>query len=208
MRRSTRLAIALGAICFVLILAVPIILDSSSREGMAKTRRRRSRRRNIYGKPLRSCRRRGSTAGKGSWDVDTGMCSEIDGGVHQICMNVDPATQDFSRDTYQSNWSRSRSGQTHCMCLGAWALYKARQNAGQIPRTTGELVCPAIPETALSSRYLGKWSYWNGHQIDDQVRDGVEALYKQCYAEGTPSERRYLRRRYKQLAREIGLPPI
>ena len=32
------------------------------------------------------------------------------------------------------------------MCLGAWSLYKARQNEKQINRTNNELQCKSIPD--------------------------------------------------------------
>ena len=61
------------------------------------------------------------------------VCSEMDGGVHQICFNVDDSTKHFSKHTYQSEWSKTRQ-ENHCMCLGAWALYKARQENLKYPK--------------------------------------------------------------------------
>ena len=71
----------------------------------------------------------------------------------------------FSSNTKQSNWSESRLGNNHCMCLGAWALYKARQDAGEISQTQNELVCESIPEMALNSKYISNWNTWNGNKI-------------------------------------------
>ena len=46
---------------------------------------------NIYGQPLQSCRsRRRKNDLSGSWDTD-GKCSELGGGVHQICVSNIPA---------------------------------------------------------------------------------------------------------------------
>mgnify|MGYP003348993548 FL=1 len=81
---------------------------------------------NIYGEELKPCRNNNSD-NNGSWDSQ-GYCSELGGGVHQICFDVNQKTQDFAKDTYQGvNWSKDRVGKNHCMCLGAWALYKARR---------------------------------------------------------------------------------
>ena len=170
--------------------------------GGSSTRRRR---RNIYGKPLVTCRRKGTRANRaGSWDAD-GLCSEMDGGVHQICMKVDDRTKQFSEDTHQGGWSHTRIGNNHCMCLGAWALFKARQLAGETPATTDELVCGAIPETALSPSYVGEWSTWRGKQMDDQIKAGVEALYNQCSAAAaTPGEKAHLDTLYSSLLTHIG----
>lgn len=124
--------------------------------------------RNVYGDPLKPCRRLESDD-RGSWDAN-GMCSEMDGGVHQICLRM-PA--DFSSQTGQSDWSRSRAHTTHCACLGAWALYSAKGSKA-------ELDCAAIPEDALSTRYVNKWSVWNGHELPNQIRAGVDELIRQC----------------------------
>ena len=37
---------------------------------------------------------------------------------HQICFNVRDDTDNFSELTGQGDWSKSRKGKTHCMCLG------------------------------------------------------------------------------------------
>ena len=49
----------------------------------------------------------------------------------------------------------------HCMCLGAWSLYKARQNKNEISKTENELICNAIPDYALSADYVNTWNTWN-----------------------------------------------
>ena len=102
---------------------------------------------NIYGEPLQPCRNIDGD-NKGSWD-DSGFCSEMDGGVHQICFTVNNSTLNFSEDTYQSEWSKSRVNKNHCMCLGAWALYKAKNKGNN-----NELVCESIAEMALNPRYI------------------------------------------------------
>ena len=155
---------------------------------------------NIYGKRLRRCRKKHTrkNKNKGSWD-SYGFCSEMDGGVHQICFQVNDATKDFSKKTFQPDWSSDRLHHNHCMCLGAWALYKARQNKNDIKKTNNELVCDAIPETALHPRYIATWNHWNHHEEEDQILDGIKALYNQCYKKGTPREKRYLARLYKKL---------
>ena len=48
------------------------------------------------------------------------------------------------------------------MCLGAWALYKARQQNNEIPQTDNELKCESIMDDALDGSYVGKWNRWNG----------------------------------------------
>ena len=74
---------------------------------------------NVYGETLQPCRKY-SDDPNGSWD-DKGLCSELGGGVHQICFDVTKQTQNFATDTYQGmNWSKDRLGKNHCMCLGAW----------------------------------------------------------------------------------------
>ena len=145
---------------------------------------------NVYGEPLQSCRIENKSTNQGSWD-SKGYCSEMDGGVHQICMNVDSDTSDFSTQTGQSDWSESRVGYNHCMCLGAWALYKSKGLG-----TGSELQCDSIPDTALSKEYIKKWNTWNGNELPDQIVQGVDSLVEQCY-DKKPSA--YLRDKYDRL---------
>ena len=133
---------------------------------------------NIYDQPLEKCRE--NNMKNGSWD-NTGRCSEIDEGVHQICIkNISKNTKNFSLNTGQSDWSNKRNNDNHCVCLGAWSLYnnknKVRNNI---------LKCDAIPKISLSQNYVSKfsegWNKWNGLEIDNQIKDGIEGLVKNCY---------------------------
>ena len=147
---------------------------------------------NIYGEPLKKCRKN-SDDKRGSWD-DKGYCSEEGGGVHQICFNVTNDTKDFSKETGQSNWSEERVDKNHCMCLGAWALYKAK-NKG----TDNELICEAIPEMSLSSGYISNWNTWNGNELPNQIVNGVNSMMEQCYNKGNSSQKEYLKNKYYDL---------
>ena len=154
---------------------------------------------NIYGEPLKPCKKF-SDDKKGSWD-NQGHCSERGGGVHQICFDVSKETSNFSNDTGQSDWSKNRVGKNHCMCLGAWALYKAKQNKNIIDDTDNELNCEAIPEMSLSSGYVDNWNTWNGNELDDQIVDGVNSLMEQCYRKGNESQKKYLKNIYNNLTK-------
>ena len=156
---------------------------------------------NIYGEPLKPCRNNVNDM-KGSWDKN-GYCSEVGGGVHQICFKVNDETKDFSVKTKQSNWSEGRLGNNHCMCLGAWALYKARQDINDIKQTDDELVCESIPELALNPRYINKWSKWNGNELDNQIKNGVDALYNQCYKKANGKQKKFLKDKYDNLMDSI-----
>ena len=156
---------------------------------------------NIYGEPLKPCRNNINDM-KGSWDKN-GYCSEVGGGVHQICFKVNDETKDFSVKTKQSNWSEGRLGNNHCMCLGAWALYKARQDNNDIKQTDNELVCESIPEMALNPRYINKWSKWNGNELDDQIKNGVNSLYNQCYNKANDKQKKFLKDKYDNLMNSI-----
>ena len=74
---------------------------------------------NVYGEKLMPCEPTQPTEGS----QVNGTCSELGGGVHQICFDVNDKTKNFSNDTGQSSWSLEREGKNHCMCLGAWALW-------------------------------------------------------------------------------------
>ena len=74
---------------------------------------------NIYGEPLKSCRSRGSSDMSGSWN--DGFCDEMDGGVHQICLDVDK-TNKFSESTGQGPWSEGEKGANHCMCFRSMGI--------------------------------------------------------------------------------------
>jgi len=152
---------------------------------------------NIYGEKLKQCRHKHLSGNRGSWSND-GFCDEMDGGVHQICVEVNK-TDKFSENTGQGLWSEDRQGKNHCMCLGAWALYKARQDKGETTNTTEELICESIPETALNPRYINKWSTWNGNELPNQIITGINALYEQCGTEATVEQKAYLDNLYDNI---------
>ncbi len=148
---------------------------------------------NIYGDTLQSCRKMPSDM-NGSWDSQ-GLCSEKGGGVHQICFDVTDDTADFSMSTGQSDWSKTRVNKNHCMCLGAWALYKAKNKGNN-----NELVCDAIPEMALSKEYINNWNTWNGNELPNQIINGVDSLVKQCYTKQKDKKKKeFLKTKYDQL---------
>jgi hypothetical protein len=149
---------------------------------------------NIFGEPLQPCRRQKNDTG-GSWD-SAGFCNEPHGGVHQICAFFDDKNKNFAQKTYQpSNWSSTdRLHKPHCICLGAYSLYNARGN-NNMP-----LDCHAIPATALDSRYVDKWSTWNGHELPHQIQHGVNALYKTCLAQATKEkQKKIMTQKYKNI---------
>jgi hypothetical protein len=153
---------------------------------------------NIYGQPLQKCQMDEDDM-SGSWD-HSGNCSETGGGVHQLCFSVDGSTENFARDTMQgSNWSLDRVNKNHCMCLGAYALYKARQETNQISRTNDELKCNAIPEISLGSNYINNWNTWNGNELSNQIVHGVNKMIEQCYREGDSTQKEYLKNKYMEL---------
>ena len=155
---------------------------------------------NVYGEPLQPCRNENNASdARGSWDSE-GYCSELGGGVHQVCFDVNQNTEQFSSQTGQSDWSLSRSGKNHCMCLGAWALYKAKQEQGLIPETNDELNCDSIPEISLTNNYVNNWSTWNGNELPNQIVHGVNKLVEQCYhKENNSSKKEYLKQKYLSL---------
>ena len=155
---------------------------------------------NIFGKKLVKCRKNPSDL-RGSWDSD-GYCSELNGGVHQICFGVNDKTKNFARDTDQGfNWSLDRNNKNHCMCLGAYALYKAKQDTGKISKTDNEVVCSAIPEIALSDSYVSTWNRWNGNELPNQIVNGVNSLVKQCLNQTDEIGKEYLKQKYLNLAK-------
>ena len=156
---------------------------------------------NIFGEPLRKCRsEENSSDTRGSWDSQ-GFCSELGGGVHQICFSVDENTRDFARDTDQGgNWTIDRENKNHCMCIGAWALYKAKQAEGMINETYDELQCDAIPKVALTDTYLNTWATWNGNELSGQIIHGVNKLVEQCHEKAeNDSHKSHLRDLYMDL---------
>ena len=56
------------------------------------------------------------------------------------------------------------------MCLGAWALYKAKQDKNKLEKTNDELNCEAIPEMSLSKDYIKTWNRWNGNELPKQLQ--------------------------------------
>lgn len=137
---------------------------------------------NIYGQPLKSCRgNTNPTDRNGSWD-DSGFCSDRganDVGVHQICIKEIGEGIDFSDKTGQTSWSPKRKTNSHCACLGAWANFVAKMK--KEGNTNDKVLdCEAIPESALSKKYVGKWKNWNDVTIKNQIDDGLDELERQC----------------------------
>ena len=132
--------------------------------------------------------------------------------MHQICFGLDENTKNFSKDTGQSDWSqvrlRGEESNNHCMCLGAWSLYKAKQNLAKtdsknIKRTSNELKCKAIPDTAFMSDYVNKWNTWNGNELPNQIVDGMEEMVNQCLDDAENEEEKdYLLEKYCKLAED------
>ena len=185
---------------WIILIVILVCVFSKRRESFFGTSLK-----NIYGEPLKQCRKYKGDE-RGSWDVK-GYCSEqgIDTGLHQICFNLNDNTKNFSGDTGQSNWSPSRipegkRNNNHCMCLGAYSLYKAKQKKGLLKKTKNELKCSAIPETAFNSEYVKKWNEWNGFELPEQVVEGISSLYSQCYTKGNRKQKRYLKSKFCNLA--------
>ena len=192
--------IKLVLLCFVLFVCFCSFLETMENANDEMNRQHPTLL-NIYGEPLQPCRTEGSSDRRGSWNSN-GYCDETGGGVHQICVEVNK-TPDFSYNTGQGRWTDGRRGKNHCMCLGAWALYKARQDRGEIPETNDELQCESIMDDALDSRYVNKWNTWNGNELPDQIVQGVEALYEQCYEKANNTQKEYLQNLYDELMNNI-----
>lgn len=155
---------------------------------------------NIYGEPLEECQpgeRRGGS------QMQDGTCSELGGGVHQICVKSIGKGRNFSSTTGQSGWSAKRGDKNHCACLGAWANYiAASKRDGQ--SNDKSLNCKAIPSTALDKNYIKNWSKWNDVTINNQIHDGLDELYTQCSARA-PNEKgkQFLQTKYNLIKNEI-----
>ena len=160
---------------------------------------------NIYDEKLEPCDE--GNMGSGSWDSN-GKCSELGGGIHQICFKeLGNKANDFSLNTGQNEWSRDRKSNNHCVCLGAWALYVSKKNKGEIKdNNSNQLKCSAIPKVSLSKDYVGKfqgWDKWNGLELDGQTKDGVEELVNQCYNQGNKIQKNKLISNYCKFANQI-----
>lgn len=160
---------------------------------------------NLYNQPLEKCPdSEKETAG--SWDFKL-KCSELTGGVHQICFkNIGKNANKFSKRTGQSDWSTQRGEQNHCVCLGAWSLYQAKKNQGNFTDTDeSKLKCSAIPKIAFSKNYINKFSTWNGNEVPNQLVDGVEGIVTECEidANGDDQKIKSLRENYCSFATDV-----
>ena len=164
---------------------------------------------NVYDEELQPCDEGGM--GRGSWD-DEGKCSELGGGIHQICFkNIDNPKQKFSLNTGQSDWSSDRvKNSNHCLCLGAWSLFVSKNKNKTAkygsPELSNNLKCSAIPKVSLSKDYVGKfqgWDVWNGLEVNGQTKDGVEELFNQCYSQGNRSQKESLKTNYCNFAKSV-----
>jgi hypothetical protein len=152
---------------------------------------------NVFGTDLEECRTNPADM-SGSWQ-DDGKCTEQIGGVHEICIEKLPA--DFSEETHQPPWSRGRADQRHCVCVGAWSLYMTDERKHPDQAQAIMPHCKAIPETALTKKYLENWNNWNGYSAN--IVKGVGELVKRCLQDASPSEQCGLKKRYKALRSDV-----
>lgn len=159
---------------------------------------------NIYDEELQPCGN--DNMSNGSWDTSK-KCSELDGGVHQICIeNIAKNTKNFSKNTGQTDWSENRGDNNHCVCLGAWSLYNTKKlNNKKNDISNKILKCDAIPKNAFSNNYVSKfsngWNKWNGLEIENQIVNGVESLFDNCYNQND-SKSKKLKQNYCNFAKK------
>jgi len=159
---------------------------------------------NVYGTPLEECQEI-RTDYSGSW-MNDGTCSEVVGGIHQICVENLPG--DFSAQTHQTAWSEGRKNMRHCVCIGAWSLYMT--DAERHPEHAKEIMphCKAIPETALTKHYMGYWKDWNGYPAS--VTKGLGELVRRCLQQVKSSETNAmslkcgLKDRFERMEKDVG----
>ena len=177
---------------------------------------------NIYGEQLAICKSQKDESDRDGSFEDGGYCTELGGGVHQLCFNIKDESKNFAADTKQGyNWSEDRlckkrdsSGKcikllksnNHCMCLGAYSLFKNRQIENsrykkKTSKTSNELVCNAIPETVFNKEYISSWNSWNTNEIPNQIKVGVEEMVKQCSKNINEDQKLYLMNKYCSLAK-------
>ena len=171
-------------ICLIGFVLTIVLLNKKTKKNIKGGKKMK----NIYDEDLKTC---GNKKMKnGSWGENY-KCDELGGGVHQICIkNISKNTNNFSKNTGQSNWSENRNNDNHCVCLGAWSLYNKKE---KIKKKTEKkkkeknriLKCEAIPKKALSDNYVSKfsegWNKWNGLELNNQIKNGVEELVENCY---------------------------
>lgn len=192
----------LGAVSLVVLIIVYVVKQKffTTKGSVSKYKYSSMDKVNIYGEPLEECQpgeRRGGS------QMQDGTCSELGGGVHQICVKSIGKGRNFSSTTGQSGWSAERGDKNHCACLGAWANYvAAAKRDGQSNDKT--LSCKAIPSTALEKTYIKNWSKWNDVTINNQIHDGLDELYTQCSVQA-PNEKgkQFLEKKYNLIKNEI-----
>ena len=181
-------------ICVLGFILTIVLLNKKTKKNI----RGGEKMKNIYDEDLKTC---GNKKMKnGSWGENY-KCDELGGGVHQICIkNISKNTNNFSKNTGQSNWSENRNNDNHCVCLGAWSLYNKKEKIKKKKEKKKKekkkkekkkkeksriLKCDAIPKNALSDNYVSKfsegWNKWNGLELNNQIKNGVEELVKNCY---------------------------
>ena len=185
-------------IILLFIIFVPILTSNNKykRKRKIKNKYKYNTKRNIYNLPLDKCEPTDLNHNDGSMLSDY-TCSELDGGVHQICVKYIGKGKSFSGETGQSDWSKTRKRKNHCACLGAWANYVSKHK-------DKELKCSAIPDTVFNKKYINNWSNWNQVTIEDQITNGVNEMYKQCMKQAPDKDaKEYLRKRYNSISNRL-----
>ena len=58
-----------------------------------------------------------------------------------------------------------------------------------------------IPDYSLSPEYITQWNTWNGHQLSDQIKNGVDSMVQQCY---NKKNSQYLKDKYDKIRTSYG----
>ena len=136
----------------ILILILFIIILSKESSKIQNVNKKDKNMLNLYNKKIEECGTKSMS--NGSWDKNR-QCSELDGGVHQICIkDISNNTDEFSLNTGQTDWSENRKDNNHCVCLGAWSLYVAKKKRQGKNIDKNILKCEAIPKISLSEKYI------------------------------------------------------
>ena len=77
---------------------------------------------------------------------------------------------------------------------------QSKTRKSEIPKTNNELIYKLYQKLHLNLNYIKKWSEWNGYELPNQIKHGIESLYKQCSDKtNNEKQKKFLKDKYNEI---------
>ena len=129
-----------------------------------------------------------------------GYCKmDVNNKMNKLCVRIADLNKNFAKyGGYNSfnNWSEQHVGKNTCVNTGTYSLFKTNQFNGKTRGSENDLVCGAISDDIFLKENIDNWKHGErGKKEKKHIIHGIESLMKQCYDQGTETQRKGLKNR-------------